>query len=42
MGMLKKKILMSDLIDRDFVPSTITPAPIEEAAIPATKKAGGN
>jgi len=38
MGVLKKKILMSDLIDRDFVPQVITPASIDGAAIPTIKK----
>jgi NitT/TauT family transport system substrate-binding protein len=38
MGVLTKKILMSDLIDRDFVPQIITPAPIDEALIPTAKK----
>ena len=38
MGLLKKKILMSDLIDRDFVPEVISPAPIEAAIIPENKK----
>jgi NitT/TauT family transport system substrate-binding protein len=38
MGLLRKKILMSDLIDRDFVPEVISPAPIETAVIPENKK----
>ena len=38
MGVLTKKILMSDLIDRDFVPQIITPAPIDEGLIPTAKK----
>ncbi|MEP7142451.1 MAG: ABC transporter substrate-binding protein [Ferruginibacter sp.] len=37
MGLLKKKIPMSDLIDRNFVPRVITPAPIETAIIPENK-----
>jgi NitT/TauT family transport system substrate-binding protein len=38
MGILKKKVLMRDLIDRDFVPEVISPAPIEAAVIPENKK----
>jgi NitT/TauT family transport system substrate-binding protein len=38
MGLLKKKVLMKDLIDRDFVPEVISPAPIEAAVIPESKK----
>jgi NitT/TauT family transport system substrate-binding protein len=34
MGLFSKRILMGDLIDRDFVPKTITPAPINAAKIP--------
>ncbi|WP_153800153.1 ABC transporter substrate-binding protein [Foetidibacter luteolus] len=34
MGLLKKKIPMSELIDRDFVPPVITPAPIDKSKIP--------
>jgi NitT/TauT family transport system substrate-binding protein len=37
MGMLKKKIPMNELIDRDFVPAVIDPAPIDAAKIPETK-----
>lgn len=37
MGILKKKIPMSELIDRDFVPETITPALITAASIPFNK-----
>lgn len=37
MGLLKKHIPMRDLIDRDFVPQTITPALIDAAAIPEPK-----
>jgi NitT/TauT family transport system substrate-binding protein len=39
MGMLKKNLRMSDLIDRNFVPRVISPAPIDEALIPAAKNA---
>jgi NitT/TauT family transport system substrate-binding protein len=38
MGLLKKKIPMNELIDRDFVPQSITPAPIDAAKIPASKE----
>jgi NitT/TauT family transport system substrate-binding protein len=34
MGLLKKRIPMHDLIDRDFVPQSITPALIDAASIP--------
>ena len=34
MGLLTKKIPMRDLIDRRYVPQTITPAPIDAATIP--------
>jgi NitT/TauT family transport system substrate-binding protein len=34
MGLLKKRIPMTDLIDREFVPQIITPAPIDAAGIP--------
>jgi NitT/TauT family transport system substrate-binding protein len=34
MGLLKKRIPMKDLIDRDFVPQTISPAVIDAARIP--------
>ena len=34
MGLLTKRIPMSELIDRDFVPKVITPAPINTAKIP--------
>jgi NitT/TauT family transport system substrate-binding protein len=37
MGLLKKRIPMRDLIDRDFVPQSITPAPIDAASIPEPK-----
>ena len=35
MGILKKKVLMSDLIDRRFVPETIITAPIDIKKVPA-------
>jgi NitT/TauT family transport system substrate-binding protein len=38
MGLLKKKIPMNELIDRDFVPQSITPAPIDATKIPASKE----
>src|SRR5450432_1365511 len=38
MGLLTKKIPMRELIDRDFVPRNITPAPIDEERIPKSKK----
>ena len=34
MGILTKRISMNELIDRDFVPETIMPAPIETKKIP--------
>jgi NitT/TauT family transport system substrate-binding protein len=34
MGILKKKIPMSEIIDREFVPETISPAAIDEKKIP--------
>src|SRR5450755_149493 len=37
MGLLTKRIPMHDLIDRDYVPETITPAPIDGANIPEPK-----
>ncbi len=37
MGVLKKRVAMADLIDRDFVPQTITPADIDAAKIPEAK-----
>src|SRR5450631_3529203 len=37
MGMLTKHIPMSELIDRDFVPQTITPATIDVSLIPKSK-----
>ena len=39
MGLLKRKIPMGELIDRDFVPRNITPAPIDAAMIPSSKTA---
>ena len=38
MGLLTKKIPMNELIDRDFVPQTITAAPIDAAKIPEARK----
>jgi NitT/TauT family transport system substrate-binding protein len=38
MGLLTKRIPMNELIDRDYVPQVITPAPIDAATIPGTKK----
>ena len=38
MGLLAKRIPMSELIDRDFVPQVITPAAIDAAKIPEPKK----
>jgi hypothetical protein len=38
MGLLSKQIPMSELIDRDFVPQTITPALIDAATIPGSDK----
>jgi NitT/TauT family transport system substrate-binding protein len=37
MGLLTKQIPMSDFIDRDFVPKTIIPAPIDASRIPEPK-----
>jgi NitT/TauT family transport system substrate-binding protein len=37
MGLLTKKIPMHDLIDRDYVPETITPALIDASRIPEPK-----
>jgi NitT/TauT family transport system substrate-binding protein len=37
MGLLTKHTLMSELIDRDFVPETITAAAIDAAKIPASR-----
>ena len=37
MGLLTKKIPMNQLIDRDFVPQSITPALIDAEKIPASK-----
>src|SRR5450631_1097711 len=37
MGLLKKRIPMTDLIDREFVPQIITPAPIDAAGIPESR-----
>jgi NitT/TauT family transport system substrate-binding protein len=37
MGLLTKRIPMSDLIDRDFVPETIIPAAIDATRIPEPK-----
>jgi NitT/TauT family transport system substrate-binding protein len=37
MGLLTKRISMDELIDRDFVPETITPAPINIGASLNTK-----
>jgi NitT/TauT family transport system substrate-binding protein len=37
MGLLTKKIPMNEIIDRDFVPETITPASIDAASIPVPK-----
>lgn len=37
MGLLTKRIPMSELIDREFVPQTITPAAIDNRKIPGTK-----
>ena len=34
MGLLTKQIPMNELIDRDFVPEVITPAPIDAGKIP--------
>ena len=38
MGLLTKRIPMQELIDRDFVPQSIVPAPIDAAMIPKSKK----
>jgi NitT/TauT family transport system substrate-binding protein len=38
LGLLTKRRPMKELIDRDFVPQTITPAAIDVSAIPETKK----
>ena len=38
MGLLKKRIPINELVDRDFVPETITPAPIDADIIPANAK----
>jgi len=38
MGLLTKRIPMHELIDRDFVPQVITPAPIDAAKIPEPKQ----
>lgn len=38
MGLLTKHILMTDLIDQDFVPPVINPAPIDAAKIPEPKR----
>jgi NitT/TauT family transport system substrate-binding protein len=37
MKLLTKRVPMNELIDRDFVPKTITPAPIDAAKIPDPK-----
>jgi len=37
MGLLKKRIPMKELIDRDFVPQTISPAGIDASRIPEPK-----
>lgn len=37
MGLLTKQIPMSDLIDREFLPEEITPAPIDATKIPDNK-----
>ena len=37
MGLLTKQIPMNQIIDRNFVPEIITPAPIERATIPGLK-----
>ena len=37
MGLLTKRIPMNELIDRDFVPQVISPAPIDAAMIPDPK-----
>ena len=38
MGLLTKHIPMHELIDRDFVPQIIKPAPIDASKIPASKR----
>lgn len=38
MGLLTKRISMDELIDRNFIPEEITPAPIDAAGIPDAKK----
>ncbi len=38
MGLLTKRVPMRELIDRDFVPETITPASIDATKIPASKQ----
>ncbi len=38
MGLLHKRVPMSELIDRDFVPRVIRPAPIDASKIPEPKK----
>ena len=38
MGLLTKRISMKELIDREFVPEIITPAPIDPAKIPVNKQ----
>jgi NitT/TauT family transport system substrate-binding protein len=38
MGLLTKRIPMNELIDRNFVPQVITPAPIDAAKIPEPQK----
>ncbi|MEJ0032440.1 MAG: hypothetical protein WDO15_19745 [Bacteroidota bacterium] len=38
MGLLTKRIKMDELIDRKFLPETITEAPIDAAKIPPSKK----
>jgi NitT/TauT family transport system substrate-binding protein len=38
MGLLTKKIPMSELIDREFVPEVITPSPIDASLIPDAKQ----
>jgi len=38
MGLLTKRVPMNELIDRNFVPQVITPAPIDPGKIPDPKK----
>src|SRR5882724_1207341 len=38
MGLLTKRVPMNELIDRDFVPKVITPAPIDASKIPEPRK----